>query len=790
MPAANLSHRKRTTLFVFLQLLPVLWLCRDFVFQGKLLLSTEILDMSYGWAKHLNELGWNLTAALWDRNSFCGIPFLANPATRTLYPPDLFVRLLTPISPEASFSWLIFFHLWIVGIGGSLWIGRIVRTPAARVLGGWLWIANGYVTSRTGFADPAFLFALTWIPWILYSLARLHKPFSKPILAVFLVLEVLAGRPDTTFYFAYLISGLLLWTWIPRLRIRSGRKRFLLCFRRLALVGGIALMLVAPQLLSTLDLQSHSTNRSGEASFDFSATDSLYPLQFLATLVPGCLGDPTETKGTGSLTKKWTFFQQGGGYHEVYFYLGQGTLLLAILGLWSGKGRERWYWVGVIALALLVAMGRYSPVFRFFFDWMPGWDRFRVPPRVLVLVIPAVSYLACLGLDRLIRTKTLSRPTTAAILCFLLILLVGFLALGGSVDWLVEKHIAPDSHLLLLGASPDQFKEVQEPTAAAFRQAILIASVILIAPVAFFWVGRRLVLGSPLLQWGIAGLLLADLCFFNGGNIRGITRSEFQRQFPQDPLIDAYREKASDKGRLLVLGNTQQFQRREVHPWFFPGRLFAYGVETPTGYGPFLLSEYVDAFQSINPEEGSFNQGLLLYLFYFNAVNWDVFRYFNISAVITPDEPPDPLEFVKARRYRNWRKEISRLVLLEDPNLYPRVFLYDSEDSSAYPKPSPELGSAVITLERPTEIHIEADASHPARLAHLETWFPGWSCTVNGKDCPIDKVGGTFRSVELPAGRSDILFQYRPRSWRIGVALFAFGVFGWLCLLFPRHAQG
>jgi hypothetical protein len=354
----------------------------------------------------------------------------------------------------------------------------------------------------------------------------------------------------------------------------------------------------------------------------------------------------------------------------------------------------------------------------------------------------------------------------------------------------VGEHIAPDSHLLLLGASPDRFKEVQETAVAAFRQAILSASVILIAPVALFWAGRRLRLVGHLLQWGIAGLLLADLCFFNGGNIRGMTRSEFQRQFPQDPLIDAYNEKASDKGRLLVLGNTQQFQRREVHPWFFPGRLFAYGVETPNGYGPFLLSEYVDAFQSINPEEGSFNQGLLLYLFYFNAVDWDVFRYFNISAVITPDEPPDPLGFVKARRYRNWREEISRLVLLEDPNVYPRLFLYGLEESSAFPKPDPDLGNAAITLARPTEIRIEADASHPARLAHLEAWFPGWICTVNGEDCPIERVGGTFRSIEVPAGRSDILFQYRPSSWRIGVALFGFGLFGWLGLLFRPHGRG
>ncbi len=129
------SHKnRRLWILCALQLLPVLWLCRDFVFQGKLLISPEILDMSLPWARHLDEVGWSFDQALWDRTSFCGIPFLANPAARTFYPPDLMLRLMTPLSPESLFSVLILFHTWILGMGGAVWASGYVRSTAAAAL--------------------------------------------------------------------------------------------------------------------------------------------------------------------------------------------------------------------------------------------------------------------------------------------------------------------------------------------------------------------------------------------------------------------------------------------------------------------------------------------------------------------------------------------------------------------------------------------------------------------------------------------------------------------------------
>ena len=783
MNRIRLRSRESTVILILLQLAPTLWLCRDFVFRGELLLSVEVLDMSYGWAKHLDEAGWDLESALWDRNSFCGIPFLANPATRTLYPPDLFLRLLTPVSPEASFSWLIFFHLWMLGIGGALWLRGKVASRAAYTLGGWLMVASGYVTARTGFADPAFLFALAWIPWILRLLSRLHRPFAKPVLTALFVLEILAGRPDTTFYLACLMVGLFLWTWGPRLRSGRGRVKCLKEAGSLCCVVLVAFLLTAPQLLPTMELQAHSTNRSGQASFDFSATDSLFPWQYFLTLVPGCLDNPNESKERGDLINEWTFNSTGSGYHEVYAYMGQGTLLLAFLGLLTGRRREKWFWAAVVFLALLLAMGKFFPLFRFFYDWVPGWNRFRVPPRVLVVLVPGLACLAALGTDRLADMRRAPKTGLVVPSLLLLVPLIALLLVGFLAETFIENKVASDDHLTQSGAAEERWEPVREELTVRFRSAVLAAGVAMAFSGACILGAWRCRATAVRWGWATGVVVLLDVLAFNGNYIQGMTRREFSREFPNDPLIEAYSKQEGPKGRILVTGFTQQYLKREIHPWFFPGRLFAYDLEMPSGYGPFLLAEYVDAFEEINPGEKSFNEGLLLYLFQFDTVDWDVYRYFNISQVISPSLPSEKFHLVESKRYRGRKWGLSSLSLFECPERYPRTFLYSRDDESAFPKPDPSLGEASLTVAEPTRVKIDVTAKAPARLAHLETWFPGWTCTVNGRECSIGKVGKTFRSVDVPEGHSEAILEYHPAGWTRGVLLFFLGFLCW-CVLF------
>jgi uncharacterized membrane protein YfhO len=80
--------------------------------------------------------------------------------------------------------------------------------------------------------------------------------------------------------------------------------------------------------------------------------------------------------------------------------------------------------------------------------------------------------------------------------------------------------------------------------------------------------------------------------------------------------------------------------------------------------------------------------------------------------------------------------------------------------------------SVRIVSDQHDEVSIEAFLPRPGFLLLLDTWFPGWSATVNGQPARIYRADYNFRAVELPAGKSTVQFVYQPGSFHLGVVCF------------------
>jgi hypothetical protein len=85
-------------------------------------------------------------------------------------------------------------------------------------------------------------------------------------------------------------------------------------------------------------------------------------------------------------------------------------------------------------------------------------------------------------------------------------------------------------------------------------------------------------------------------------------------------------------------------------------------------------------------------------------------------------------------------------------------------------------GSVRIVSYEPDDVRVEASLASPGYLLLLDTYFPGWHATVNGAAAPIYRADYNFRAVPLPAGKSTVIFSYRPESLRMGVYLCALGI--------------
>lgn len=86
--------------------------------------------------------------------------------------------------------------------------------------------------------------------------------------------------------------------------------------------------------------------------------------------------------------------------------------------------------------------------------------------------------------------------------------------------------------------------------------------------------------------------------------------------------------------------------------------------------------------------------------------------------------------------------------------------------------------SAHIVERHATRVVVDVDAQCAGMMVLTDAYYPGWTARVNGRDATIHPTDVAFRGVEVPAGRSRVVFEYRPASFRAGLALAAIGLLG------------
>jgi len=107
--------------------------------------------------------------------------------------------------------------------------------------------------------------------------------------------------------------------------------------------------------------------------------------------------------------------------------------------------------------------------------------------------------------------------------------------------------------------------------------------------------------------------------------------------------------------------------------------------------------------------------------------------------------------------------EIGGYKIYENKQAMPRAFL------------QPAVGSAQPQAWDPRSIRIASHTPVPAQLVITDTFYPGWTATVDGQPTPINVSNIAFRAVNAPAGDHIVEMTFHPRIlyWSAGVTLLA-----------------
>ncbi|OIP97832.1 hypothetical protein AUK40_02435 [Candidatus Wirthbacteria bacterium CG2_30_54_11] len=116
-------------------------------------------------------------------------------------------------------------------------------------------------------------------------------------------------------------------------------------------------------------------------------------------------------------------------------------------------------------------------------------------------------------------------------------------------------------------------------------------------------------------------------------------------------------------------------------------------------------------------------------------------------------------------------------------------FLETLEQRAPVATTSPDV-AMVSYLPDQVELTVRADQN--AFLVLTDTWYPGWSATIDGKRTVIYPTDAAFRGIYVPAGLHQIVFTYRSGLfiWGLGFAGFAGVWLLWLSIpSFRRYAR-
>ncbi len=689
-------------------------------------------QFGYPLAFYYRESFWRGALPLWNPLNNCGIPFLAQWNTMTLYPLSLFY-LVFPL--PWSLGLFCLGHMYGAGLGMYLLALRWTGNRLAAAVAGTVFAFNGLTWYALEW--PNNIAALGWMPWVVLAMERAWREGRRFIVlaALAAAAQMLSGAPEVilqtwivlgVLWFAGLVQGE-----IPRMKmvIRGGCSAML--------VGGLA----AAQLLPFLDLLSHSERSGGFGQ----STLLPMPLTGWANyLVPlfHCVRNPQGM---------WV---QAGQTWVGSYYLGVGTVALALLASWRMRSLRTWLLLGLALFSLLMALGPRGLLFSWVGRLVPLVGLMRFPVKFVVLATFVIPLLAACGAAWLQALPPARWPREWFRTKGVAVGLLGLMAIGLGCAW---RFPWPGEELrpLALGT-----------LVRVLFLVLILGCFGLLRRVADLRLQRGLQVGVILLLW-------FDV-FTHSSNLSPTIE-------PAALEPDAIRRFFSWDDQLRF-GSSRVMQSRDSFWRMLSSHFDNPEVDTNgrrlSQFLDFNLLDHVpkfDGFYSLDLKEFS---DIFRHAYFGTNTASRLKDFLGISHVTNPTNVVDWvvregwLPLLTAGQAPVFAAEADTLNAVLSESFEPQRIVYlpltAQNQIQVQARTNAKILSPQYSPQRLTMV-VEADA--PAMVVVAQAYYHAWKAYVDGQSTPLWRANYAFQALAVPAGRHQVNLVYEDRVFRYGIVI-------------------
>lgn len=755
----------------------VLFYFSPIVFDGKIMFQYDILQWEGAAKELLDYRKATGEEGLWSNRIFGGMPgylvSLEIPGDIT----NMLIKVITVGLPHPINS--LFFGMVCMYI---LLLSYKVR-PEFSIAGAIAFAFNTFHLISLEAGHNAKIWAICLIPLIL---AGIHLTFQgKKLLglalfALGLMLQLKFNHLQITYYtvLIVLIYGLVELVWAYR---EKAVPHFAKAIGILVVGAMLAVGANLTRFMTVLEYGKYSTRGAsnlGNADASQSGLDKEYAfnwsqgkLETLTLLVPylygGASTEPLPKNSNteqalrangidnaqlnGFIKKAPTYWgEQPGTGGPIYG--GAIVLFLLVLGILFAPTKEKYLFLSVVALSILLVWGKNLAWFNYtLFDFLPGYSKFRAVTMAFSMTLFAIPVLGSLGLEHAFRDskdpKLLQKLGIAFLstggLALLIWILAGMFGFRGSVDanlpdWLVEP--------------------LQNDRKSMLRSSALQSVIFISLAAGLILAAFKQKISAQMVGIGIAVLVGLDLWIINKQYVN-------EESFQFNPAQQYFAATPADKTILL---DKEHFRVMNLDDPFNKARA-SYYFNSIGGYHGAKMKRYQELVENaLGSEIQNFVQKAQTGDFEWNAI--PILNMLNTKYIVAGSA--ENAVFQNPAAYgAAWFPRSIQSVTSNEAEMEAIKSLASSEvavvNSSEFGYPKAGSGQVLsVKAENPAQLTYEVQVDEAGMLVFSEIFYPvGWKASVDGQETAIMRANYLLRAIEVPQGKHTIQLRFEPDSY-------------------------